>query len=121
MTTKKTILIVDDESTIRWILKMALEVADINIYEASSGEEGISMARQIKPDLVIMDYKMPDINGWQAAARIKEISKDIIIIGHTGYASEQNMQEGYRSGCAEILRKPVDLEEWEKTITKYLL
>ncbi|MDD5456444.1 MAG: response regulator [Candidatus Margulisbacteria bacterium] len=117
---KKTILIVDDESTIRWILKVALEVKDFSIVEASSGEEGIAISKQIKPDLVIMDYKMPDMNGWQATAEIKKIHPEAIVIGHTGYASEQNIQEGFNSGCNEILRKPVDLEEWEKTISKYL-
>jgi CheY-like chemotaxis protein len=120
MTGRKSILIVDDESTIRWILKMALEMKDFVIFEASTGEEGVSLAKQIKPDLIIMDYKMPDINGWQAAARIKSFHPSVVIIGHTGYASEQNVQEGYKSGCAEILKKPVDLDEWEKTIAKYL-
>ncbi len=120
MINKKSILIIDDESTIRWILKMALEVKDLNILEASSGEEGVAIVRQIKPDLVIMDYKMPDMNGWQATALIKSIHPNIIIIGHTGYASELNLQEGFKSGCTEILKKPVDLDEWEKTITKYL-
>ena len=117
---KKTILIVDDESTIRWILKVTLEVKDFTVLEASSGEEGISMAKQVEPNLVIMDYKMPDMNGWKATAEIKRMYPNVVVIGHTGYANEQNIQEGYDAGCSEILHKPVDLDEWEKTISKYL-
>ena len=116
----KTILIVDDESTIRWILRVTLEGRDFNVLEAASGEEGVSMATQVKPDLVIMDYKMPDMNGWTATSKIKLLYPDIIVIGHTGYANDQNVQDGLSSGCTAILHKPVDLDEWEQTIAKYL-
>ena len=116
----KTILIVDDESTIRWILKVALEEKNFKIIEASSGQEGIDIASQITPDLIIMDYKMPDMNGWQATAEIKKTHPNVIVIGHTGYANEKNVQEGFDAGCNEILHKPVDLEEWDVTIGKYL-
>ncbi|OGI10728.1 MAG: hypothetical protein A2Y40_10885 [Candidatus Margulisbacteria bacterium GWF2_35_9] len=116
----KTILIIDDESTIRWILKVSLEGKELTIVEASSGEEGIEMARQISPDLIIMDYKMPDMNGWSATAKIKKFLPNVIVIGHTGYASAQNLQEGIDLGCTEILQKPVDLDEWDRTISKYL-
>ncbi len=117
---KKIILIVDDESTIRWILKVTLEVKDFTVLEAASGEEAIRVAKQTQPHLVIMDYKMPDMSGWKTTAEIKKISPNTIVIGHTGYANEQNVQEGFDSGCSEILHKPVDLDEWERTIAKYL-
>lgn len=117
---KKTILIVDDESTIRWILRVTLEGRNFNVLEAASGQEGINIAEQIKPDLIIMDYKMPDINGWTVTSKIKLIHPDVIVIGHTGYANEQNIQEGFQAGCTAILHKPVDLDEWERTVAKYL-
>lgn len=116
----KTILIVDDEPTIRWILRVTLEGRDFNVLEASSGEEGVSVAKQVKPDLIIMDYKMPDMNGWTATEKIKLLYPDIIVIGHTGYANDQNVAEGMKAGCTTILHKPVDLDEWEQTISKYL-
>jgi CheY-like chemotaxis protein len=117
----KTLLIVDDESSIRWIIKVAFEHEDIRIVEASSGEEGLTTAQQVMPDLIIMDYKLPGINGWESAKKIKTILPKTIIIGHTGYASIENKKDGYESGCTEILDKPVDLEEWESLIDKYLL
>lgn len=116
----KTLLIVDDESSIRWIIKVAFEQDNIRIVEAANGEEGVATALQISPDLIIMDYKLPGINGWEATKKIKASLPNSIIIGHTGYANEENKKQGFESGCTEILHKPVDLEEWEEVISKYL-
>lgn len=116
----KTLLIIDDESSIRWIIKVAFEQEDIRIIEASSGEEGVLTALQILPDLIIMDYKLPGINGWEATKKIKSNLPNTIIVGHTGYANNENRKQGFESGCTEILNKPVDLEEWEEVISKYL-
>lgn len=116
----KTLLIVDDESSIRWIIKVAFEQENIQIFEASNGEEGVQTALQLSPDLIIMDFKLPGINGWQATKQIKEKQPNTIIIGHTGYVNEESKKLGFESGCTEILNKPVDLEEWETVISKYL-
>ncbi|MEI7942142.1 MAG: response regulator [Candidatus Riflemargulisbacteria bacterium] len=116
----KTLLIIDDESSIRWIIKVAFEEEDIRIIEASSGEEGVATALQILPDLIIMDYKLPGINGWEATKTIKKTLPNTIIVGHTGYANADNKKQGFESGCTEILNKPVDLDEWEEVISKYL-
>ena len=116
----KTILIVDDEATLRWVLKAALESEKYKIVEAASGKEGIEMAKSTNPDLIIMDYKMPDINGWQATKAILKESPNLPIIGHTGYANDKNIEDGFEAGCVEILHKPVDLDEWETTISKYI-
>jgi CheY-like chemotaxis protein len=116
----KTRLIIDDESSIRWIIKVAFEQEDIRIIEASSGEEGVATALQISPDLIIMDYKLPGINGWEATKTIKKTLPNTIIVGHTGYANAENKKQGFEAGCTEILNKPVDLDEWEEVISKYL-
>jgi CheY-like chemotaxis protein len=120
MENKKTVLIVDDEQTIRWILKMALEVKNLRIIEATTGKEGIDMAREVNPDMIIMDYKMPDVNGWDATKAIREFLPNVPIIGHTGYANDKNVEEGFECGCNEILKKPVDLNEWDDKLNKYL-
>ncbi len=116
----KTLLIIDDESSIRWIIKVAFEQEDIRIIEASSGEEGVATALQLSPNLIIMDFKLPGINGWEATREIKKQLPNVTIIGHTGYANDENKKQGFEAGCSEILNKPVDLEEWEEVISKYL-
>ena len=117
---QKKILIVDDESTIRWILKAAFEGQEFEIFEAGTGVEGVDMCKEVNPDIIIMDYKMPDMNGWKATAEIRKTHPNTPVIGHTGYASEESVQEGFRMGCTEILHKPVDLDEWKETISKFL-
>lgn len=116
----KSILIIDDESSIRWILKVTFEEYSIKIFEAMTAKEGVEIANQIHPDLIIMDYKLPDLNGWEAASIIRKTIKETPIIGHTGYASIEDIKKGLDLGCTEILSKPVNLDQWEQLISKYL-
>ena len=116
----KKVLIVDDESTIRWFLKAIFVDQSFEIIEATTGEEGIAQAKAIPPDIIIMDYKMPDMNGWKAAREIRLFAPKIPIIGHTGYASKENLQKGLDSGIKEILMKPVDLEVWGEIISRHV-
>jgi two-component system, OmpR family, alkaline phosphatase synthesis response regulator PhoP len=120
MSISKSLLIVDDESSIRWIIKVAFENDNVKIFEASTGEEGVDIALQISPDLIIMDYKLPGINGWETAKRIKKELPNSIIIGHTAYAGEEDKKNAISAGCKEVLEKPVDLDKWENVITSYL-
>ncbi|OGI08165.1 MAG: hypothetical protein A2Y40_08050 [Candidatus Margulisbacteria bacterium GWF2_35_9] len=117
---KKTVLIVDDEEIVWTILREALSALDLYIIVALNGYEAIEQNRVMKPDLVIMDYKMPDIDGWKAAKQIKQFNKDAVIIGHTAYVNDEMMKIGLASGCNEILLKPVDLDIWTETMYKYL-
>jgi CheY-like chemotaxis protein len=121
MTTPKKILIVDDEQSFRSILKMAITNKSLLIIEAASGEDGVLMARKHKPDLIIMDYKMPGINGWVAASQIKQSMPEVPIIGHTAYANPQNAQEGIDAGLTKILNKPVALNEWFAIFGEFLV
>jgi len=117
---KKTVLIVDDEEIVWTILREALSDLDLYIIVALNGYEAIEQSRIMKPDLIIMDYKMPDIDGWKAAKQIKKHNKDTIILGHTAYATDDMLKLGIESGCSKILIKPVDLDLWNDTIIKYL-
>ncbi len=117
----KKILIVDDESSIRWILNLALVNNLYEVFEAANGSEGVEMAKKWNPDLIIMDYKMPDMNGWDATRSIRSFSPNVPIIGHTAYANLENEAEGMLAGCTEILKKPIDLSDWELTINKYMI
>ena len=72
---KQTILLVDDDSNFREILRAKLEAAGFVVAEASNGEEGLEKVKEIKPDLVLMDVQMPKMNGIEALSRIKADSK----------------------------------------------
>jgi CheY-like chemotaxis protein len=118
----KKILLVDDEATIRWIIKTAFEYDGLGheILEAEDGAIGVTVATESKPDLIVMDYKMPNMNGWESTTEIRKFLPDAIIIGHTAYANQKNLDDGLAAGCTEIVKKPVDLEDWQALVKKYL-
>ena len=120
----KKVLIVDDESALRNILAMVFQgFGDITVYQAPDGETGVREAVKIVPDLIVMDYKLPGISGWECTRQIKAHTecKDSIIIGYTAWASLDNIKDGISSGLSEILTKPIDMDDWKKLFDKYLL
>ena len=74
---KPRILVIDDEAAIRDSLKMILEYEDYDFLGASSGPEGIAMVKRDAPDLVVMDIKMPGMNGLETLAEIRKVDEAI--------------------------------------------
>lgn len=118
----KKILVVEDEIGILDHLVIILKYMGYTAKGVSSGRAAIEVAPEFKPDLIIMDFLMPEVNGWEAAAKIKEMEeqKDVVILGYTGYATDENIQKAKDIGFAEVLRKPIDLETLKETIIKYV-
>ncbi len=104
------ILIVDDSPTEIHVLTTILEKLGHSIETAPNGEEGIARAKELKPDLILMDVVMPGMNGFQAT---RQISKDeetahIPIIIVTTKDQETDRVWGLRQGAKDYLTKPVD-------------
>ena len=104
------ILIVDDSPTEIHVLTTILEKLGHSITTAPNGEEGIAQAKEVKPDLILMDVVMPGMNGFQAT---RQISKDaetahIPIIIVTTKDQETDRVWGLRQGAKDYLTKPVD-------------
>ncbi|MCX7166073.1 MAG: response regulator [Rhodocyclales bacterium] len=106
----KTILIIDDSPTERHILSQLLESGGYDVRTAESGEEGIERARQIKPDLILMDVVMPGTNGYQATRALSkdDATKDIPVIMCTTKNQETDKLWGMRQGAQDYITKPVD-------------
>jgi twitching motility two-component system response regulator PilH len=106
----KTILIVDDSPTERHILTELLTGAGYQVTTADSGDEGIERAKQIKPDLVLMDVVMPGTNGFQATRALSRdpITKDIPVIMCTTKNQETDKLWGMRQGAHDYVTKPID-------------
>lgn len=106
------ILIVDDSGLIRSLLRVVLE-QDYQVSEAKNGREGLQMALERKPDLIITDLMMPELNGYQMVSAIRE-SADIAhlpTIMLTTIDTEFNELEGYRLGVDAYLLKPFTKEQ----------
>ncbi len=106
---KGTILVVDDSPTEIHIFKKILEKQGYNIIIAKDGQEGIDMAVQMHPDLILMDVVMPVLNGFQATRQIKnnEKTSDIPVIMVTTKDQQTDINWGMRQGANEYLVKPV--------------
>jgi twitching motility two-component system response regulator PilH len=106
----KKILIVDDSPTERFVLTQILAGGGFDILTAESGEEGISRAKQLQPDLILMDVVMPGTNGFQAARTLARdvTTKDIPVILCTTKNQASDKVWGMRQGALDYLTKPVD-------------
>ena len=118
----KKILIVDDEQDIVESLKFVLAGNDYTCYCAYNGEDGLNMARELMPDLIILDVMMPRINGYKISRLLKFDSKykDIPILMITARSQEEDKLIGEETGADEYITKPFDLDEVLEIVNKYL-
>jgi len=118
-TRMKTILIVEDTELNIDLLTQLLE-DDYNLLVASDGEQGVSMALEHKPDLVLMDISLPVMDGYEATRRIREGLTSTPIIGLSGPAMEGHKQRAQDAGCDDYLTKPIHDELLFEMLNKYL-
>ena len=116
----KQILLVDDEELVRVTLKEFLTILGLEVVEASSGSEGIEKAQQVEFQILITDYKMPDMTGIEMIREILKFKRDFKIVILSGFVAEitNKMLEGIE--VSAILQKPGDLGVLERIITQIL-
>lgn len=107
------ILIVDDESAIRDMLRVALEMAEYQCLEASNAQEAHALIVDEKPDLILLDWMMPGTSGIELARRLKrdEVTADIPIIMLTAKGEEDNKIQGLEVGADDYITKPFSPRE----------
>jgi len=112
------ILIVDDEEAQRTLLAGFLEKKDYTVTTAASGKEAIEKNRTAGFDLAILDLKMPEIDGVEAMAKMKEIDPETDFIILTGYGTVESAVEAMKLGAYDYLNKPINLDELELMIER---
>ncbi|MGG4493157.1 response regulator [Brevibacillus reuszeri] len=109
--TQPKIMVVDDEPIIRMDLREMLENEGYQVIaEAKNGEEAVSLAHRHKPDLIIMDVKMPVLNGIKASSIIRSFSDSSILL-LTAYSQKELVQDARKAGVTAYLVKPVSEDD----------
>lgn len=104
------VLIVDDDRRMARTIYDILKVKGFDAVQAYSGEEAVEKVKSDKPDCVLMDVKMPGMNGIEVLKIIKKLSPDLPVVLISAYATEEQAAEGKRHGAYAILPKPMDLQ-----------
>ncbi|MBL8103484.1 MAG: response regulator [Anaerolineales bacterium] len=115
----KTILVVEDTELNIDLITQLLE-DDYNLLVAKDGLEGVSMALEMKPDLILMDISLPLMDGYDATRRIRKSMPDIPIIGLSAHAMDGHEQKARQAGCNDYLTKPVDDNRLFELLKNYL-
>lgn len=117
--TLKTILVAEDVES-NFLLLKALIGKKYNLLHAHNGQEAIDMFTQYHPDLILMDVKMPVMDGLEATRRIRKLSITVPIIAQTAFAFDQDRTRIIEAGCDAYLTKPLFPDDLKKTIEKYI-
>ena len=118
----KKILIVDDEQDIVESLKFVLETEGYECYTAFNGDDGLKSAKEIVPDLILLDIMMPKMNGYKISRLLKFDNKykDIPIIMLTARSQAEDKLIGEDTGANEYITKPFDLDYVVSKVNQYL-
>jgi two-component system cell cycle response regulator DivK len=118
----KSILVVEDQEDNRRIIRDLLTSAGYNVIEAVTGEEGVTAAETHCPDLILMDIQLPDLDGYEAARRIKAnpALRSIPIIAVTSYALSGDDAKAFEAGCDAYVSKPFSPRELLAKIREFL-
>lgn len=114
------ILILDDETAQRDILTGYLKKKGYKIFSASSGKEGIDITQNNLVDIILSDFKMPDLNGIEVLEQVKKINPEISFVIVTAYGTVENAVKAMRLGAFDYISKPVDLDELDLMIERII-
>jgi DNA-binding response OmpR family regulator len=115
------ILIVDDESSIRFLISETLQINDYEIYEAEDGEEAIIMANKIEFDLLLLDVMMPKLTGYEVGKILRENKNMAKIIMLTAKGQQRDREEGFENGADYFLTKPFSPMELLELVEEILV
>ena len=117
----KTLLIAEDQDSNFKYLEIALRQTHINIIRALNGREAITLCKDhTEIDLVLMDIKMPTVDGLEAVKEIRKFNKNLPIIALTAYAMADDREKSLQAGCNDYVPKPVTREHLFTVLTSYL-
>ncbi len=117
----KTILVAEDEEDNFRYLEVALSISNASLIWARNGQEAVDIIKSSQlVDLVLMDIKMPMMDGYEATRRIKRINPNIPIIAQTAYAMSEEREKSIIIGCDDYIAKPINYEDLLSTVNRFM-
>jgi CheY-like chemotaxis protein len=117
---KNVVLIAEDEEDNYHLLKYIVKDLNLDVIWAKDGREAVSYCQEKPVSLVLMDIKMPSMDGLDATKEILKINPNIPIIAQTAYTQEDDVMKCKQAGCVEFVPKPINLTTLRRTISKYV-
>jgi len=119
---KTKILVVEDNEQNLYLVTFILEKKGYKVIKAKDGTTGVELAIQEKPDLIIMDIQLPDVDGLEATRRIRasEVDGEIPIIALTSYAMAGDREKALAAGCTGYIEKPINADTFIVEVERYL-
>ena len=116
---KKSILVAEDEDSNYELVRIVLHKR-YKLIRARNGIEAVTLNEEEKPDMILMDIRMPEMNGLDATRIIKEVRSDVPVVALSAYAFEENIRDAKLAGCDEFMAKPFKVEDLIEMVKRYL-
>ena len=119
---EKTVLVIEDNLLNMKLVRALLQVGQYRVLEAIDAENGIQLALEHRPDLILMDIQLPGIDGLTATRMIKQDPnlKEIPIVALTSYAMHGDEEKALKAGCAGYIAKPIDTRSFLDNLSRFL-
>jgi CheY-like chemotaxis protein len=119
---RSLVLLVDDNADMRELYKLYLEHAGFDTDEARHGFEAVEKALKRRPDAIVMDLRMPTLDGWEAVRllRNRQGTRDIPVIALTGDDDVEHLKLARNAGCDAVLRKPCSPQDLHLMVLKLI-
>jgi two-component system cell cycle response regulator DivK len=119
---QRRILVVEDNPKNLKLVRDVLTFSGYEVIEASSGEDGVRLAEEACPDLILMDLQLPGIDGLELTRQLKADpeTRDIKVIAVTAYAMKGDQDRAFAAGCDDYVTKPIDTRQLPETIARHL-
>jgi two-component system cell cycle response regulator DivK len=119
---KNTVLVIEDNEQNMYLVNFILEKHGYQVIQARNGEDGVSQARQGKPDLILLDIQLPVMDGYAVARELRknEVLAKVPIVAVTSYAMPGDRENALAAGCTGYIEKPIDPDTFITQVEQYL-
>ena len=121
MTAQRILVVEDNERNLK-LIRDVLQFAGYEIVEATSGEQGVALAQDCEPDLVLMDLQLPQMNGTEALRLLRESprTRDVPVVAVTAFAMREDRERAFGAGFDGYLQKPISIRALPEQVRGFL-